>query len=533
MVDSDKGKPNTVASVPNLLRQWDTERNTDFSPDSLTLGSDKSVWWICDKRHEQRARVNVRAKAKNCPVCINKVILAGFNDIATTNPELTKEWNYGRNGDLTPQEIGIGSNKRVWWICDKGHEWEISPNARKGCPFCNSARLLTGVNDLATTHPEIARQWHPTLNGDLKPTDVIAGTHQRIWWICEKGHIWETPIVNRKMGRGCLVCTGQQVAKGINDLATTHPELVKDWHPTKNKISPQDVMGGSEKTAWWICDKGHEWKTMIKNRSRGSGCIYCSGSKVLAGFNDLETLRPDLASEWNPTKNQISPKQIAPAGNKIVWWICKSGHEYQMNLSNRYTGQNCPICSNQRVLIGYNDLATTRPELAAEWHPTKNKKSPQEVTAGSNKKYWWKCEQGHEWAALLANRNLGNGCPRCAWTGFDVSKSAIFYFLEHSDFASRKVGITNQNLKSDRIEGFKSRGWQVVATVTCEDGHKIRDLETKILNWIRKDLGLPSFLGKEEMGRHGGWTETFSSEGISNSEILSKISETKSLLDIK
>jgi hypothetical protein len=71
-----------------------------------------------------------------------------------------------------------------------------------------------------------------------------------------------------------------------------------------------------------------------------------------------------------------------------------------------------------------------------------------------------------------------------------------------------------------------SRGWEVIATFHSDDGHKILELETAILKWIRKDLGLPVFLGKEEMGKHGGWTETFSSEGIANKEILEKILST-------
>lgn len=517
---------------PHLLAEWDFEKNLALSPETVTHGSDKYAWWRCKLGHEVQSRVKERAKGKGCSVCSNRIIVAGFNDLSTVKPELANEWNFEKNFPVLPSEVGLGSNKKYWWRCSENHEWEISPNSRKGCPYCNSSRLITGINDLATTNPDIAAQWHPSLNGDLKPSEVIAGSHKKIWWLCDKGHTWETALVKRKMGRGCLTCTGQQVEKGITDLATTNPELVSDWHPTNNKLTPEEVMAGSDKKVWWVCQKGHEWESAVKNRTRGSGCIYCTGNKVLAGFNDLATLRPDLAAEWHPTKNNFFVDQIAPAANKIVWWICKQGHEYGMDLGNRYTGQNCPICSNQRILAGFNDLATTRPDLAAEWHPTKNKKTPQEVPAGSNKKYWWVCEKGHEWSALLANRNLGNGCPRCAWTGFDVSKSAIFYFLQHKEFAARKVGITNQDLKSDRIEGFKSRGWEVIDTFSSDDGHKIRDMETAILKWIRKDLSLPAFLGKEEMGRHGGWKETFSAEGVSNVEIHKKISFTAEMLGI-
>ena len=187
--------------------------------------------------------------------CCKEVIYISisFYDWCIKNkPKLLEEWDYEENNKLgiTPQDITYGSGKVVWWYCKKGHKWQTQIVARTktnlNCPYCSNQKVLTGYNDLTTTHPEIAKQWHPTKNGDFKPTDVIAGSGKKAWWICEKGHEWEALIYSRKKN-GCPYCSNKMVLKGENDLATTHPHLVKDWHPAKNsELIPTDVSAGSD-----------------------------------------------------------------------------------------------------------------------------------------------------------------------------------------------------------------------------------------------------------------------------------------------
>ena len=127
------------------------------------------------------------------------------------------------------------------------------------------------------------------------------------------------------------------------------------------------------------------------------------------------TINPKLASEWHPTKNKdLKPSDFMPGSNKIVWWICEKGHEWENSINVRNGGNNCPYCANQMVLIGYNDLATTNRKLALQWHPTKNgDKKPTDYTAGANKKAWWICDLGHEWEAYISSRSKGAGCQKC------------------------------------------------------------------------------------------------------------------------
>ena len=263
------------------------------------------------------------------------------------------EWNYEKNGDLNPLELTAFSNRKVWWKCEKGHEWEAKIQNRSNgtnCPYCSGKQVLKGFNDLATLYPEVAKEWHPTKNTTL-PSEYLPFSNKKVWWICDKGHEWEAVIGQRVNGTGCPYCSGRVAISGENALGTLRPDLAKEWHPTKNgDLTPSDVKISSGLSVWWLCEKGHEWKTRIVSRSRGSGCPYCSGNKVLEGFNDLETRNPVLAEEWNYLKNgTLLPSSVSPSSNKKVWWKCKiCGHEWQAIVGSRNRGRGCPVCAEEK-----------------------------------------------------------------------------------------------------------------------------------------------------------------------------------------
>lgn len=100
------------------------------------------------------------------------------------NQKLLEEWDYEKNYPILPSHIKPKSNKPRWWVGKCGHEWETSPNHRlngTGCPYCAGRRALPGFNDLESLNPELAKQWHPTLNGDLKPSDVTLHSNKKVW----------------------------------------------------------------------------------------------------------------------------------------------------------------------------------------------------------------------------------------------------------------------------------------------------------------------------------------------------------------
>ena len=200
-------------------------------------------------------------------------------------------------------------------------------------------------NCLETLNPDLAREWHPAKNGGLTPRDVTPGSHKKAWWVCGKGHEWEAAVVSRNYGSGCPFCAGRAVGED-NCLEVLSPDLAREWHPAKNgSLTPRDVALHSSKKVWWRCGKGHEWQATVASRSYGSGCPFCAGKSV-CDDNCLQTLDPDLATEWHPAENgSLTPRDITPNSHKKTWWICGKGHEWQATVNSRSGGCGCPYCA--------------------------------------------------------------------------------------------------------------------------------------------------------------------------------------------
>ena len=222
-----------------------------------------------------------------CPYCTNRKALKGFNDLETTDPGLASEWNYEKNDGLLPSEVVSGSRKRVWWRCEKGHEWEAAivnrKNANSGCPYCSNLKVLQGFNDLKTKLPEIAEEWNYEKNGNLLPTQVTPGSNLKVWWKCKEGHEWHARVYIRSHGHGCPYCSNYSVLAGFNDLATRFPEIAAEWNYEKNgDLLPTQVVFGSNRRVLWKCSKGHEWDATIQQRTRmGNACPSCRKKKRL------------------------------------------------------------------------------------------------------------------------------------------------------------------------------------------------------------------------------------------------------------
>ena len=180
------------------------------------------------------------------------------------------------------------------------------------------------------------------------------------------------------------------------------------------------MTAGSDKKVWWICPKGcdHEWNAIVQQRNKGCGCPICSGKRVVKS-NSLAIINPELSKQWHPTKNvTLTPRDVTASSSKKVWWKCPkdSDHVWQAPISTRNKGNGCPYCAGTFASKS-NCLSTLNPEIAKQWHPTKNGTlTPYDFTACSGKKVWWKCPKGsdHEWQAVISSRNKGFGCPICS-----------------------------------------------------------------------------------------------------------------------
>ena len=276
-------------------------------------------------------------------------------------------------------------------------------------------KLVVGINDLASKHPELIPEWSER-NKPLLPTQVSFGSGRKVWWAGKCGHEWQASVKNRVNGHGCPYCSGNAVKPDFNSLLLIHPGLQSEWSERNGQLSPAHFAPHSNRKVWWRCRNGHEWEARIADRTDGHGCPFCTGQRILAGYNDLRGTHPELAAEWSD-RNDTGPEGITARSDKYAWWKCSAcGYEWKALVRTRAKGSPCPVCSSRIVVSGINDLATTDPGIAREWYPEANgEPRPEHISRYSLKKVWWRSSVcGHTWRARIADRTLREqGCVIC------------------------------------------------------------------------------------------------------------------------
>lgn len=265
--------------------------------------------------------------------------------LADKNPEIAKEWAYDLNAPLSPEHFRPQAIKKVWWRCENGHVWKTTPNIRvgqgTGCPTCPRPgyRAVTDGRSLDMLHPDLAKEWHPEKNGDLKPEDFRPNSNKRIWWRCCKGHEWHVPVCSRTSGSGCPYCSGRYATK-TNNLASKYPELLQEWDREKNKgLNPSVLTPYSNKKAWWQCRKGHSWQATLYNRTENkSGCPLCAREKARKySIEDMQAIANRRGGKCLSTLYTNSRIKLQ--------WCCKSGHIWEARADGiMYENKWCPVC---------------------------------------------------------------------------------------------------------------------------------------------------------------------------------------------
>lgn len=459
----------SVAAVaPNLVPDWSPANRLPADRHAVNGARVKWECHIC--KHEWTSRVIDRVNGSPCPSCSGRILVKGVNDLATKYPWTAAQWSV--TNTIKHDEVRLTSTERVKWNCAAGHTYTMSVKYRlihgedycpmcwdddrchaaaaaakarrdsakahhrakvttktvcasghvfdepvpmsTSCGVCSGKVIVAGVNDITTTHPDVAARWHP--DNDRAANTVSARSTYRAKWNTSCGHVVSAPVRDRVViPDNCAVCSGKQVQVGVNDLSTTHPAVAKEWH-SRNRLRPTEVTAGSGMRVWWDGKCGHEWEARVTYRTgKGAGCPLCSRNRIVAGVNDLATTHPEVAAQWS-SRNSFSSTSVSSGSNKRVWWECGRGHVWDTTpLSRTQDGTGCPMCANRVVVAGFNDLATTHPLIAKEWHPTRNGSMlPSKITYGSRRKMWWRGTCTHEWESPVLNRVNGSGCPRCA-----------------------------------------------------------------------------------------------------------------------
>ena len=440
----------------------------------------------------------------------------GTYKLADLHPDLAEEWMVEENKPKVFEHMSTGSKFEAQWRCRKNaqHIWSARIHHRTngiGCPFC-SGRLATLETSLLALYPKVAAEWHPTKNGALTPGQVKPHSDKKVVWQCSVNplHEWEVVITSRVRGNGCPICSNR-VATSENSLQALYPDLAQEWHPTENgSQTPSDVVPGSERVVIWQCrvNPTHIWPAMVRNRAiLGSKCLFCSGQKATPETSLLAII-PSLAKEWHPTKNNnLTPDQVLPHSKQDVWWLCSrnSSHTWHTPIYSRSAGSNCPFCSGKRATSS-NSLAALFPQLAQEWHPEKNERTPDMVRPGSGYSASWQCSQGHEWEARIQHRTEGIGCPFCSGQRATLETSlAICY----PDLAREWHPIKNASVTPEQVKPRSNlRAWW-----QCLEDLSHSAWQATVDNRVAHGSGCPQcreILGSKLENRFAGALETLS-----------------------
>tara|TARA_Y100000294_G_scaffold49633_1_gene46769 strand:+ start:417 stop:1697 length:1281 start_codon:yes stop_codon:yes gene_type:complete len=413
-----------LTSYPHLVKEWHPTKNGDLTPSDFTHGAHTKVWWLCSNGHTYKQQINNKTILKyGCPECSGRRA-SESNNLYTQYPEIVKEWHPTLNKEFKATEVTYGSEKKAWWLCPKGHSYKATINNRtlrqSGCPQCSNQSSEPEIRILSEL------KW---LFDEVNSRYKVDGVEIDIF------------LPNFNLG---IEYDGKYFHKDKEDsdleknkfLLSQNIHIIRVRERPLKPLSKNDVIVGKDcplekadldkilKAIVPFVDSNTKEKinTYLNKSSFVNDELF---KKYRSYFpspfpeNSLLETHPELSKEWDYEKNYpLSPENFSyGVGNKI-WWLCPNGHSYEATINHR-TGKRqqtgCPQCSG-RVASEDNNLLTIFPEVAKEWHSTKNKElSPSQVTSRSGKKVWWLCPKNHSYESTIHNRT-GNksGCPYCA-----------------------------------------------------------------------------------------------------------------------
>lgn len=240
--------------------------------------------------------------------------------------------------------LTCGSDLKADWVGDCGHQWTAVIKSRtgpqkRGCPFCAGNKVLPGFNDLLSQSPRLAEEWSPRNNKSAD--EVLKTSGVNYLWNCTRGHEWSTTPKARLAGNDCPYCSGRRAIPGETDLFTLRPDLYKYWSE-KNSVDKTSLTKSTRTMVMWNCDAGHEWEGTVASVVRNKvPCPYCSGKKVLPGFNDIRTTHPHLIESF---ADPSASMQVSKGSDRRLEWVCDNGHVTSSTVSNKVRGRGCLRC---------------------------------------------------------------------------------------------------------------------------------------------------------------------------------------------
>jgi len=413
---------NLLVMYPEVAIEFNKKKNKGLLPEKILPNTMEKVWWTCKHNHQWKATVRHRVYRKQgCPSCTRQTSIPEIRIFT----ELMFIFKYIENRkkvdgveiDIFMPSLSIGFEYDGSYFHKEKEIVDLKKNKllkSKGIDIFRIRELplqKLSENDILVSPNEITKD------------DI----NQLLFIILPKVNETEKIKINKYLNKSMFL-NEKVFRKYLNyfpspfpekSVAHTHPNLVSMWHKKNLPLKPFNFTSGTKYKAWWQCPKikDHVWEAKISTVSKGHGCPFCSGQKV-GDDNNLYVKFPDIINQWHPKKNNNkNPLDYTWGSGKKVWWKCLKGddHEWEAVIRHRTSNNSgCPFCSGNKI-SNDNNFGIKFPELAKEWHPTKNEKlTPYDVMPFTTKKVWWICPNNHAWQVSISKRTIrGQKCKIC------------------------------------------------------------------------------------------------------------------------
>ena len=423
-------------AFPEIAAQWDYELNGDLTPESVSYGSNQKVWWKCPicghsypkKISNRTAPAKRKTESVKCPICLGRIIIPGYNSLKARYPELVaQEWDFEKN-TIDPDSISPHYRTKVWWKCPNGHSYDSLPGNKVqktggNCPYCSSQKLCKETS-LGVVNSDLAKEWHPTKNGNITPFDVFANSNQSYWWRCPIcGHEWRAKCSNRNIGkRGCPHCANSRSSSVPEQLLFRAIKSVCHDAINRHRIDKDevDVFIPSMNLGFeYDGQRFHNLAKLPKDIAKSKRLI--KKGITLYRFRENECPMFDLEKclvvqvKYSPEYEDLELKlkelltKLFPQKKNINFNFGKEINEVRATLDCLPYEQSFAAVEAEKRKSGIEPVALWDYEANAPL-------TPEMVMPFSDKTVCWICpvDHRHKWKNTIKSVSLGYGCKHCS-----------------------------------------------------------------------------------------------------------------------
>jgi len=424
---------------PDLIKEWDYQKNGTIPPDMVTWGSKKKVWWKCTDNHSWLATPYSRGRGSGCPECSQKIVgektrktrLSKSGSLAEKFPILLNEWDFERN-NIQPTEVSPFSNWKAYWVCKFNHKWSAKIHNRtihgSGCPECNpqSSKIeIYILCELRSIFPNT--EWRKKFNGvecDIYIPEINIGLE------IDGGYWHKDKLIKDEQKNDFFKDIDIQLVR-VRDKSLPQTSVMNIQF-----TNGEDLQQITNRLFNFLLSFDAKFRKYKFNQS--AKIEYKKMISRLPAPSEGETLsdtHPEIADEWDYQKNYpLTPDLFSYGSQQDFFWICPENHSFESIIKNRTINKSgCPACykNNSSIIAMRGKLKHTvslqeeNPDYLNMFDSEKNSFNPSDIPLMSTKKLWWKCENQHFFQRTAASMSVNQSCPECSRLVFSHPEIAM------------------------------------------------------------------------------------------------------------